>query len=353
MTSLTILDRDIIKACVRGAKLRGPRKLITSALMVSYQFRQSRRRSMNDRMVPASIIISLTKRCNLKCQGCYHLMKDSSAEEMDSSDLLRICSEFEGMGTSIFVLAGGEPMMRWPVIKDMMSLHTRALFVMFTNGTLIDENVLKEMRDFDNLLLVLSQEGSESATDLRRGSGVGHCIKSLSRKLRDNGILFGYSITVHRGNVRIVTSDQNYDQMISEGASFISFVEYVPMQAGTESMTLTDDNRTLLISRLRCLRHRRNAVVLGFPGDEERFNGCLAAGRGFLHISPSGNVEACPAAPFSDRNLLSCPADEAVMSPLMTKLRDMHASLKEGGGGCALWSNKEEVSRILATNNDS
>lgn len=347
MSSLTVLDGDIFKACVRGARLRGYRKLLSSIHMISYQRMQSKKRSENESLVPASIIISLTKRCNLKCQGCYHRTKDSSADEMDSKDLIRICSEFERMGTSIFVLAGGEPMIRWDVIKEMLVLHPHSLFVMFTNGTLIDDEALVEMKQLDNLLLVISQEGNESATDLRRGAGIGVCVKSLSSKLRKNGIMFGYSITVHRGNVRVVTSNECYDQMISDGAHFISYVEYVPMQEGTESMVLTDENRTLLMERLRHLRKQRKAVVLGFPGDEGRFDGCLAAGRGFLHISPSGDVEACPAAPFSDRNLLSCKADEAIMSPLMTTLRSMHASLKEGGGGCALWSNKDEISRIL------
>jgi len=36
-----------------------------------------------------------------------------------------------------------------------------------------------------------------------------------------------------------------------------------------------------------------SALFVSLPGDEEKFGGCLAAGRGFIHINPEGKVEAC------------------------------------------------------------
>ena len=84
-----------------------------------------------------------------------------------------------------------------------------------------------------------------------------------------------------------------------------------------------------------------SALFVSLPGDEEKFGGCLAAGRGFIHINPKGKVEACPFAPFSDATLTNLTLVEAMQSPLMKKIRDQHHLLTETKGGSALWNQKE------------
>jgi MoaA/NifB/PqqE/SkfB family radical SAM enzyme len=83
------------------------------------------------------------------------------------------------------------------------------------------------------------------------------------------------------------------------------------------------------------------AMFIAFPGDEEQYDGCLAAGRGFMHINPSGKVEPCPFAPFSDTDLHFNTLREALSSEFLAKVRKNHHLLKEGKGGCALWANRE------------
>ena len=58
-----------------------------------------------------------------------------------------------------------------------------------------------------------------------------------------------------------------------------------------------------LMVRLDAYGRNTPALFIGFPGDEDAYGGCLAAGRGFVHIGPSGNLKPCPAAPVSDANL--------------------------------------------------
>jgi MoaA/NifB/PqqE/SkfB family radical SAM enzyme len=90
------------------------------------------------------------------------------------------------------------------------------------------------------------------------------------------------------------------------------------------------------------------AIFIGFPGDEEVFFGCLAAGRGFVHISPSGDLEPCPAAPFSDVNLTTVPLREALRSRLLSRIRGEHGLLTESSGGCALRENRAWVQALLS-----
>ena len=89
------------------------------------------------------------------------------------------------------------------------------------------------------------------------------------------------------------------------------------------------------------------ALFIGFPGDEDAYGGCLAAGRGFIHVSASGDIEACPAAPFSDTNLVRVSLREAIRSPLLSRIRSHHHILTETNGGCALWTNREWVEKLV------
>ncbi|MHB8278883.1 MAG: SPASM domain-containing protein [Candidatus Humimicrobiaceae bacterium] len=75
--------------------------------------------------------------------------------------------------------------------------------------------------------------------------------------------------------------------------------------------------------------------------------GCLASGRGFAHISPEGNLEPCPFAPYSDTNLKNLSLKEALNSDFLRKIRENHDKLSETKGGCALWENRDWVQSIL------
>jgi MoaA/NifB/PqqE/SkfB family radical SAM enzyme len=94
------------------------------------------------------------------------------------------------------------------------------------------------------------------------------------------------------------------------------------------------------------LRRRNRVLFVAVPGDEKQFGGCLAAGKGFVHISAEGNVEACPFAPYSDSNLRNMSLREALQSRLLKAIRDNQESLQEGQGGCALWDRREWVQSL-------
>ena len=61
--------------------------------------------------VPPILILSVTNRCNLQCQGCYHqALRDTSKPEMNEKELRSIITQGEELGVSFMVLAGGEPL---------------------------------------------------------------------------------------------------------------------------------------------------------------------------------------------------------------------------------------------------
>ena len=299
-------------------------------------------------LVPPVMIVSITSRCNLACAGCYmHGRGEKPKEEMSPEILRSVVSQAAELGVSIIVIAGGEPLVRQDEIFALAKAHPRILFPVFTNGLLIDEPMTDAIASCRNIVPVISFEGFREDTDIRRGSGVYERLLAVCARLQARTVFFGCSITTTRKNFDNVTSEAFIRQMTGAGARVFTYVEYVPMAPGTEELVLTHEKKKTLQAVLGDFNQKFPALFIGFPGDEDTYGGCLAAGRGFVHVSPSGDLEPCPAAPYSDANLAQVPLEEALRSRLLGLLRGKPEFLTETSGGCALRANRAWVQEIM------
>jgi MoaA/NifB/PqqE/SkfB family radical SAM enzyme len=198
-----------------------------------------------------------------------------------------------------------------------------------------------------NIAPMISLEGPREVTDDRRGAGMYDRVSRKMKLLKNNGVFFGASITVTTENMEQVTSDEFVSELCSLGVKAVVYVEYVPVDPETEHLVLGTERRAILDERLESLRRQNKAVFIGFPGDEEKLGGCLAAGRGFIHVSQSGAVEPCPASPFSDASLGGMSLKEALNSRLLKKIRETPLSLEESHSGCALYDKEKWVKSLV------
>ncbi len=287
-------------------------------------------------LVPPIIIASITSRCNLACAGCYMHGRAERPAEMSPAILAAVADQAEELGISVIVIAGGEPLVRQEEIFLLAAAHPAILFPVFTNGLLIDEGAADRIAGCRNIVPVISFEGFREETDERRGQGVYDRLLAACRRLQDRGVFFGCSVTTTRKNFDRVLSEEFVRQQLRTGARVFTFVEYVPMAPGAEGLTLTPAQKKTLPAVLAEYNRQFPALFLGFPGDEEEYGGCLAAGRGFVHLSPAGDLEPCPAAPVSDANLGKMSLHEALRSRLLERIRAEPGALTESEGGCAL-----------------
>ncbi|MEN6396262.1 MAG: radical SAM protein, partial [Methanoregula sp.] len=232
-------------------------------------------------------------------------------------------------------------------ILSLAHRHPEVLFPVFTNGLLIDDAVAATIAQHRNIVPVISFEGFREETDARRGEGVYDRLLAVCSRLKQRNVFFGVSITTSRENFPRVTGEDFAREMLAAGARVLTFVEYVPMESGTEHLVLTHEQKKVLQIVLSDFNRKFPALFIGFPGDEDQYGGCLAAGRGFVHVSPSGNLEPCPAAPYSDANLVQVPLAEALRSWLLARIRQEPAVLTESEGGCALRANRAWVEELL------
>ncbi len=298
--------------------------------------------------VPPILIISVTNNCNLACKGCYACSQDRCRDsEMSIEDIDRIIGEGTAAGVSIVFIAGGEPLMKVGIL-DITRKYKNTLFVMFTNGLMIDAELINELKQIKNLVPAFSLEGDEQVTDNRRGKGVYSAINSTMSEMNKKKLMYGVSITLTRDNYEMVTEPGYLESLDKSGCRVLFLIEYVPCEGDPEKC-LTETQKEDLLVQTEMIRKNYSMLPVALPGDEQKFGGCLAAGRGFLHISSTGNVEACPFAPYSDVNLKDMSFIQALQSRLLGRLRDNHYLLEEAEGGCTLFENREWVEELIKT----
>ena len=286
-------------------------------------------------VVPPIMILSITNDCNLNCVGCYAFIEDID----------RVIKEAIDIGVAIIMIAGGEPLIKKGIL-DVIKKYDDVLFVMFTNGLMIKGEMLDKLKSIKNIVCAISLEGSKKVTDMRRGEGVYDKVIESIKRLDSSDVLFGTSITLTSENYDEVIDRQYLKNIQSMGTAATFLIEYVPCQ-GDEELCLTEEQKADLIKKMDLYSKEFDMLIIPLPGDEDKYGGCLAAGRGFLHISSTGSLEACPFAPYSDANIKNMPLKDALQSKLLREVRDNHHLLKEGKGGCTLVANKEFVERII------
>lgn len=346
----TALNNSLHSFWTRRIPISGEITLIRQAALfcrtLVFQRSQARKRRSalaSGTAVPAVLIASVTRRCNLNCAGCYSKkLRGTESEELSDEAFLSLFREAADLGVGIILIAGGEPLLRKKLIFETARIPG-IIVPVFTNGTLIDTSFI-DFFSSGRVIPIFSIEGDFESTARRRGSGIHEGIIDKTEILKTRGALFGLSVTLTSRNCDYVLSPEFLTSVEAAGAAVLFLIEYVPIEPDTEDMVLTDPQKQKLLSLSGKTDYR--FAVVSLPGDEEQFGGCLAAGRGFIHLADNGVLEACPFAPFSDSNAAEVGLCKALNSPLMRAIRERHSELTETKGGCALWNKKGWVSTL-------
>jgi MoaA/NifB/PqqE/SkfB family radical SAM enzyme len=330
--------------------LRHPSQALFFARTIAWQAGAARRRARvaaEGITVPPIAIFSITNRCNLRCKGCYaQAIRGDAPDELSTERMRGIVAEGDELGISFFVIAGGEPLIR-PEIVDVTREYPHIVFLLVTNGLLLSPALIQMLAGMRNVVPVLSIEGNQAETDERRGRGVHERLQAEMEDLKGAGIFFSLSFTVTRTNFDTVTDPGFLQKAVDAGCRLFLHLEYTPIREGTDEWVITDAQRVAMKELVASFRSRFPAVFIAVPWDEEEQGGCLASGRGFIHISASGDLEPCPFAPYSDTNVLKVPLREALQSRFLGLMRENHAMFAETEGGCALWKNRDAVESFL------
>jgi MoaA/NifB/PqqE/SkfB family radical SAM enzyme len=294
--------------------------------------------------VPSLLVISPTMQCNLNCYGCY-AGEYSQAHTGLSFELLdRILTEAKEMGMRFIVISGGEAFVR----KDLLRLyekHNDMGFQVYTNGSLLDDKTVAKLVELGNVMPCISVEGFEKETDERRGQGHFQRVMSAMERLRDNGVMFGFSATSTRNNTDVILSDEFIDLMIEKGASLGWYFTYIPIGREPDmSLMQTPEQRDYQRDRVSEIRNSKPILIADFWNDSWLTEGCLAGGQRYVHINANGDVEPCVFAHFAMDNIKEKSLTEVLKSPLFKKIRSSRPYSTNSNRPCML-IDVPEVSR--------
>ncbi len=280
--------------------------------------------------------ISLTDACNLRCVGCY---ADSgpTAEKLDWDTLDRLVTDAKTLWEArYFAISGGEPLAYHSDgkgILDIAEKHPDCFFLMYTNGTLIDDKVAARLAQLGNLSPAISLEGWRERTDARRGAGIFDKVLEAMNRLRAAGVLFGVSLTPTCDNAEEILSDEFVDFCFrQQGALFGWMFQYMPIgRSFTLDLMPTPQQRLWMWRRSWEIIRERQIFLVDFWNHGTLSQGCISAGRstggGYLYVDWNGAISPCVFMPYSPVNVRELFArgqtlEDAWELPFFAALRD-------------------------------
>jgi MoaA/NifB/PqqE/SkfB family radical SAM enzyme len=303
--------------------------------------------------VPPFLVLSVTSKCNLRCAGCFAgavgitAGSPTARPPLGLGDWRRVIEESAALGVMGFVIAGGEPFLL-PGIASLFRRFSDRLFLVFTNGTTISDNDFQALSNCRNAAVVVSLEGDRCLTDGRRGSGVYESALRTLDRLRAAGVFTGLSVTIGPANIDYWSDERNVDALVALSGPLAFFIEQIPTSDSEMSITIAEEQRSRLRETVLRVRNRENggAYIVHSPADEDVFGGCVSAGRGFAHVTPTGDVTACPFSALATHNLATSTVSQALASSFFSMIRDNGPLLETHDHPCALFANADTLESI-------
>lgn len=117
------------------------------------------------------VVWNITRRCNLSCIHCYSNSENKLYKnELTTQEAKTVIDDLSDYGVPAILFSGGEPLMR----KDLFELaeyvkSKDVKFVLSTNGTLINEEIAKQIKATGFSYVGISLDGIGETNDQFRG----------------------------------------------------------------------------------------------------------------------------------------------------------------------------------------
>ncbi|MDD8020411.1 MAG: radical SAM protein [Acidobacteriota bacterium] len=277
---------------------------------------------------PGFCTVSPAQKCNLNCPGCYAASNARAQAFLPYEIVERLVKEMRDIcGASFTVISGGEPFLWQDNGKDLFSLaeeFSDMFFLVYTNGTLLDDTTCQKLFELGNVTPAISIEGYEAETDRRRGKGMFQKILNNMNNLKKYGVGFGVSVTATKENFHLLLEDRFYEYWFDEvGATYMWMFHLMPIGRAKDTMdlALSPEDRVKLLSKWEEMLFKRGYFIGDFWNSGTASRGCLAYGRpnGYFYVDWNGNIMPCVFVPYYKDNLYDLykqgkTIDEALMS---------------------------------------
>ncbi len=246
--------------------------------------------------IPLKVTHFITDKCNLRCSYCY--INYNKEKEMNTEQIKNMLNEFAKLGTQIYGIAGGEPLVRDDIFEIIKHAKSLGLMVtLATNGILIPEHI-DEMHNIDNL--IISLDGPKEIHDKLRGKGTFDKVVEAINLLNNKGIKATVNAVITKYNFEYIDFLVEFAKKHDVNLMFQPVVE---IKDNSKSDAL--DNKELLnvIEKIKKLKKLNKEIITSDSslsdlynfknGKSKKFQRNCLSGKIFCIISPDGKVVPC------------------------------------------------------------
>lgn len=305
----------------------------------------------SDDPVPRLIAWESTQACNLACRHCRaSAQQEPAQDELTTGEVMRLIDQIAALSRLIFIISGGEPLMRDDVFDIATYATEQGLRTAISpNGTLITPEAVGGMAKAGIRRVSVSIDGSTPARrDAIRGApgAFDGAVRGIEHLCRGE-LPFQINTTVMRQNVDDLGA--LHDLVVSLEAAAWHIFMLVPTGRGRIDDELTPQGYEAILNRiydtaldspiplrvtcgpqfmrLMLVRKRESERLPNIVGRERGLDrmskGCLA-GTGYCFISHRGDVYPCGYLPALAGNVRDVPFETPYQeSPVFRRLRDL------------------------------
>src|SRR3954452_17863623 len=113
--------------------------------------------------------LHVSRRCNLSCSHCYSSSGPDHVDELSPAVWLDVIDDAAREGYNVVGFSGGEPLMFRPLRSLLLRARRNGMLTtVTTNGMLLDERHIDELRDAAGLVAISLDGTPESHNRMRR-----------------------------------------------------------------------------------------------------------------------------------------------------------------------------------------
>ena len=305
-----------------------------------------KRRLRRGESFPPFLFISVISGCQLRCQGCW-VDVEAPSKRLSRDDLRRIIGDAKRHGNSYFGILGGEPFLH-PELLEVFGDHPDCYFQVFTNGQLITDAVARELRRLGNVTPLISLEGTEAISDVRRGR-LNVFNKTLAglENCRRHKLLIGVATSVCQSNIGDLVTEQWLRRLIGMGVHYAWFHTYRVIGPNPSPELALRPEQVVAVRRFIVqMRARLPIAIVDAYWDDRGEALCPMATGVSHHISPYGDIEPCPIIQFARDTV----RDRASLFDTMTQsafLRDFRTAAAGATRGCIVLERPDLVRELV------
>jgi len=207
-----------------------------------------------------SILIDITKACNMECTHCYKSSFDG-CDYMDIDKINNIINEIREYELKNVALTGGEPLMHpdFGEILEIVKANSEIEFELTTNGLLLTQEIIEEVEKIPNIIIQISIDGAMPATyEAQRGKGSFEDFKKGFDLLASSSVSKRARTAVSKLNYREI--DQIYKMCADNNftPSFIFVANFGNAEKNWENLKLNNIQKMSILNKITNLNKKYN-----------------------------------------------------------------------------------------------